>query len=79
MRIGLSSCPVRMYRESNRCYRCHEEGHFRGACKGPDLSGCCWKCKNQGHLAKDCKEPEVVDLEVDADGDEAEKVTKQDA
>jgi hypothetical protein len=54
VRVGWTSCRLRILNKGPQCYRCLERGHIAHACKGPDRSKACFRCKEEGHLVKEC-------------------------
>ncbi|XP_031334079.1 serine/arginine-rich splicing factor RS2Z32-like [Photinus pyralis] len=56
LRVGLTSCRVRLSAELVRCIRCWEVGHTAARCTGVDRSALCFNCGKSGHQARDCKE-----------------------
>lgn len=54
IKIGWTSCRVRLQVNIVRCYRCLEFGHHRRECKGDDKGAVCMKCGKVDHKAKAC-------------------------
>lgn len=60
VRVGYTSCRVRLWHKNKRCYRCLSTTHETNSCHGTDRSGCCMGCGKPGHLIKECNEPDEV-------------------
>ncbi|CAI6364139.1 unnamed protein product [Macrosiphum euphorbiae] len=54
MKIGWSTCKVRLKERSSRCYRCQGFGHYAANCTGPDRTKTCMRCGEDGHIAVRC-------------------------
>uniref|UniRef100_A0A1Y1N116 CCHC-type domain-containing protein n=1 Tax=Photinus pyralis TaxID=7054 RepID=A0A1Y1N116_PHOPY len=54
LRVGLTSCRVRVLAEQARCIRCWEVGHIAAKCTGVDRSRMCFKCGKAGHQVREC-------------------------
>jgi len=68
--VGLVRCRVRIKDRVPRCYRCHNYGHLRTVCTGPDRTALCMTCGCANHHAIECSNPPrcVLCLEDGGDG-----------
>lgn len=55
VKIGWTTCRVRIRVNILRCFRCLEFGHHSTVCKGDDNSKLCLNCGKEEHKAKFCK------------------------
>lgn len=54
MKIGWSTCKVRLKERSSRCFRCQGFGHYAVNCTGPDRRKMCMRCGEDGYIAVKC-------------------------
>jgi len=55
--VGLLRCRVKLKTQMPRCYKCHNFGHYRALCRGPNRTAQCMTCGEENHKTKDCKAP----------------------